>query len=69
MKKPATKLVAGFFIFIVHRKGRRSLHPFRPKSYHKLNLLMLWRRKNTSIETNKKEIFLKFMVFFIRNWG
>ena len=27
---------------IGHRKGRRSLHPFRPKSYHKLNLLMLW---------------------------
>ncbi len=30
---------------------------------------MLWQGKNTSIETNKKENFLKFMVFFIRNWG
>jgi len=31
-----------FFWNRYNRKGWRSLHPFRPKSYHKLNLLMLW---------------------------
>jgi len=30
---------------------------------------MLWQGKNTSIKTNKKGIFLKFMVFSIQNWG
>ncbi len=57
MKSPEPKLVPGFLILIFNRKGRRSLHPFRPKSYHKLNLLMLWQFKNTRIVANKKSFY------------
>lgn len=31
-----------------------SPRPFRPKSYHKLNLLMLWQYQITSIVSNTK---------------
>lgn len=30
---------------------------------------MLWQGKNTSIKTNNKGFFVKFMVFLIQKWG
>ena len=61
-------MVTGLFL---NRKGRRSLHPFRPKSYHKLNLLMLWQAQNNGyFEQIKKGFNRNLVVFgFIGNWG
>ena len=56
----------GFFVLVWNLLKDKKLNkiekdelprPFRPKSYHKLNLLMLWQYQITGIVSNTKAFY------------